>query len=68
MTPGESVDGPNLPQDLVLEDALQIVSAAAGNRANVVDAEGEIVGSIDLDRIIGGIARPDESSQGEKYR
>lgn len=69
MTRGETVDGPNLPQDLVLEDALQIVSATKLNRANVVDAGGEVIGSISLDQIIGGVARPGESGdQGERYR
>ena len=69
MTRGESVDGPNLPHDLVLEDALPIVSAAKGQQANVVDAGGEVVGSISLSRIIDGISRPGESGdQGEKYR
>lgn len=69
MTPGEPVDGPNLPHDLVLEDALPIVSAAKGHQANVVDAGGEVVGSIGLSRIIDAIARPGEGGdQGEKYR
>ena len=69
MTPGESVDGPNLPHDLVLEDALPIVSAAKGNQANVVDAGGEVIGAIDLGRIIDAIARPGGSgAEGEKYR
>ena len=70
MTPGESVDGPSLPHDLVLEEALPIVSAAKLNQANVVDADGqEAIGSIRLSQIVAGIARPAESGdQGERYR
>ena len=69
MTPGVSVDGPSLPHDLVLEEALQIVSASQLNQANVVDADGEVIGSISLNQIIDGIARPVEASdQDQKYR
>ena len=69
MTPGEAVDGPRVAHDLVLEEALQIVSATQDHRANVVDADGAVIGSIDLNQIIDGIARPVESNdQGETYR
>ena len=69
MTPGDSVDGPSLPHDLVLEEALQIVSASQLKQANVVDADGEVIGSISLNQIIDGIARPVEASdQDQKYR
>lgn len=69
MTPGESVDGPNLPHDLVLEEALQVVGAAPFNQANVVDADRKVIGSINLKQIIDGIARPVESSDPEvRYR
>ena len=69
MTPAESVDGPSVPHDLVLEEALQIVSAAQSNQANVVDTDGQVIGSINLKQIIDGIARPVESGdQEERYR
>ena len=69
MTPAESVNGPSVPHDLVLEEALQIVSAAQSNQANVVDTDGQVIGSINLRQIIDGIARPLESSdQEERYR
>ena len=69
MTPAESVDGPSVPHDLVLEQALQIVSAAQSNQANVVDTDGQVIGSINLKQIIDGIARPVESGdQEERYR
>ena len=69
MTPGESVDGPNLPHDLVLEEALQVVGAAPFNQANVVDTDRQVIGSINLKQIIDGIARPVESSDPDvRYR
>ena len=69
MTPDESVDGPNLPHDLVLEEALQVVGATQFKQANVVDADGKVIGSIGLKQIIDGIARPVESSSQEaRYR
>ena len=69
MTPGEGVDGPSLPHDLVLEEALQAVSATRLDRANVVDADGKTIGSISLKQIIDAIARPAEDSDQEaRYR
>ncbi len=69
MTPGEAVDGPSLPCDLVLEEALQVVSAAPLGRANVVDGGGNAVGSISLQQIIDAIARPaEEGDQEARYR
>ena len=69
MTPGEGVDGPSLPHDLVLEEALQAVSATRLDRANVVDADGKTIGNISLKQIIDAIARPAEDSDQEaRYR
>ena len=69
MTLGEGVDGPSLPHDLVLEEALQAVSATRLDRANVVDADGKTIGSISLKQIIDAIARPAEDSDQEaRYR
>ena len=69
MTPDESVEGPNLPHDLVLEEALQVVGATQLNQANVVDADRTVIGSISLKQIIDGIARPVEGSgQEARYR
>ena len=69
MMPGASVDGPSVAQDLVLDEALQAVSAAQSDRANVVDADGEIIGSVSLKQIIDAMARPaDESDQEARYR
>ncbi len=69
MTPGEGVDGPSLPHDLVLEEALQAVSATRLDRANVVDVDGKTIGNISLKQIIDAIARPAEDSDQEaRYR
>ena len=69
MTPGESVDGPDIPLNLVLEEALQVVGATQFKQANVVDADGKVIGSISLKQIIDGIARPVVGTRQEgRYR
>ena len=69
MTPGEGVDGPRVAQDLVLDEALQVVSAAPSGEASVVDAEGKPVGSVTLKQIINAMARPaEEGEQEARYR
>ncbi len=69
MTPGAGVDGPNVEHDLVLDEALQIVSAAPSGEASVVDAEGKPVGSVSLKQIINAMARPaEEGDQEARYR
>ena len=69
MTPGAGVDGPNVAQDLVLDEALQVVSAAPSGEASVVDAEGKPVGSVTLKQIIDAMARPaEEGEQEARYR
>lgn len=68
MTPDDSVEGPDLPHDLVLEEALQIVTATEGKKANVVDSDGNPLGSISLNQIVDAIAKPEETTQSEaKY-
>lgn len=65
----QSVEGPDISQDLVLEQALQITAASAGKAANVVDQGNKVVGSITLDQVVAGLARPDESAPAEgQYR
>ena len=69
MTPGESVDGPDIALNLVLEEALQVVGATQSKQANVVDADGKVIGSISLKQIIDGIARPVVGTRQEgRYR
>ncbi|MGB0846408.1 MAG: quaternary amine ABC transporter ATP-binding protein [Thiolinea sp.] len=69
MTAGTSVDGPNLNQTMVLEEALPLVSATDSKACNVVDDAGTVLGSIDLDQIIAGLARPDvETNPENRYR
>ena len=69
MTPGQGVDGPSVAHDLVLDEALQAVSAAPSGEASVVDAEGKPIGSVSLKQIIGAMARPaEEGDQEARYR
>ena len=68
MTPDDSVDGPEVAHDLVLEEALQIVTATENKKANVVDSNGNTLGCISLKQIVDAIAKPDETTQSEaKY-
>ena len=69
MTPGKGVDGPSVAHDLVLDEALQVVSAAPSGRASVVDAEGKAIGSVSLKQVIDAMARPaDNNDQEARYR
>ena len=69
MTPGAGTDGPSLAHDLVLDEALQAVSAAGADRASVVAGDGKAIGSISLKQIIDAMARPAEGSEQEaRYR
>lgn len=69
MTPDVTVDGPNIPATVVLEDALQMVSKSDTQLANVEDSSGNVVGSISVKQIIEGLARPEPVGQDEiRYR
>lgn len=69
MTSDASCSGPNLQPDVVLEDALQQVVGADARAGNVVDDEGGVLGSIHIDQIIAGIARPNIENKGDtRYR
>ena len=69
MTRGQSVQGPEVSQDLVLEEALQAVAASDTNAVNIVDETSAVVGSITLEQIVAGLARPQvENSTEGQYR
>ncbi len=69
MDVGVSVDGPDIPADMVLEEALQIAASSGTRAGNVVNRENQIVGSINLDQIVAGLARPaDVSTKEGMYR
>jgi len=69
MTPELSVQGPNISAEMVLEDALQAVASTKSRSANIVSDRDEIIGSITMDQIIAGLARPEElSDSGNQYR
>ncbi len=65
MTPGRPAGGAavTVRDNLVLEEALQRVAGAGA--ADVVDADGAVLGSIHLEQIIAGIARPGVKGGGE---
>jgi len=65
MTRGQSVEGGAISHKMVLEDALQAVSQTGNQAANVVDNEDRIVGSITIQQIVEGLARPAVDSQEE---
>lgn len=69
MTPGQSIDAPNISNTMVLEEALQVVSHTDSQSANVVDEQGHSLGSITTRQIVDGLARPAVGSQEEtRYR
>ena len=69
MTPNVSVSGPNFRHDVVLEEALQQVVGTKTRAGNVVNDAGEVLGSIHMDKIIEGIARPKvEGNEEARYQ
>ena len=69
MTKGSSVEGPNIMQDTVLEEALTEIAASNSKSCNVVDKSGTIQGSISLDQVIAGLVRPKVNTNVEtQYR
>lgn len=68
MNKGERAAGPLLAQDMVLDEALQAVVAANALAANVTNEKGEVLGSVELSRIVMAMARPEEQSGRERYK
>ena len=69
MSGGEKTDGPNLLHNIVLEDALQEIAHTETQAGNVIDDNDNIIGSIHIDQIIQGIARPKvEAENAAKYK
>lgn len=70
MGSNQSVEGPDVLESMVLEDALQVAANSPARAANVVDQSNQLLGSITLNEIIAGLARPEESisAQGGQYR
>lgn len=65
MTPGHSVEGPAISSKMVLQDALQAVSNAETEAANVTNQDGRNMGSITMRQIVAGLARPAVESNDE---
>lgn len=69
MTAGESINGPQIDQHTVLEDALQVIANTDAAAANVVDDSGSTIGAITLKQVVDGLARPAEETNPEsRYR
>ena len=69
MTAGTSIQGLALNENMVLEEALPLVADTAEKACNVVDENNNILGSIDLNQIISGLARPKvETNPENRYR
>jgi len=69
MTPNQSIDGPDVPAKTVLENALQMVANTENLAGNVVDNNGTVLGTISMNQIIDGLARPDDNSESDtRYR
>lgn len=69
MNAGQTVQGPEIPADMVLEEALQLASGSETRAANIVDSDNSVIGSISLDQIVAGLARPQVDSPSEgQYR
>ena len=66
----KSVEGPEIEGGTVLEDALQVAAASPAKAANVIDENNQLLGSITLEEIIAGLARPEDKvdSEGGQYR
>jgi glycine betaine/proline transport system ATP-binding protein len=68
MIDGGGEDGPRLPMNAPLEDALTILSSAGTTEGSVVDAAGNLMGKIELATAIQAIRRPERSSTDLQYR
>lgn len=67
MTVGAKVNGPDLNHNVLLEEALQLVSANETKEGNVISDAGEVIGSINLAQIVRALSRP-SVELGEKTR
>ncbi len=69
MSTGTGISGPDIVEKTVLEDALQVIANADTKAANIVDESGNTVGSITLEQVVKGLARPDvETNPESRYR
>ena len=55
-------NGPEIDRNTILEDALQIISKS-GSKSAVVTKDGESVGSVEINKMIDAIVRPDKTSE-----
>jgi glycine betaine/proline transport system ATP-binding protein len=58
MTPGVSVEGPNVDAGLVIEEVARVLSAEGQDAANVINSRGKLLGSISMGDIISAMVPP----------
>ena len=58
--------GPELPGDMMVEDAAQLVTESPSSQARVMDADGQVVGCVTISDLIRAMARPDIESRLEE--
>jgi len=68
MSPNPINGSVTIPREMVLEEALQAVAHVEGQSANIMDASKKVIGSISLEQIVRGLARPDVEAQAGQYR
>jgi len=65
MTPGVTVDGPNVDASLVLEEVARVLSAAGKEAANVINSRGKLLGSITMSDLIAAMVPPKADAASE---
>lgn len=68
MSPNPVSGDVRIPRTMVLEEALQAVAHVDGQSANIVGDDNNVMGSISLEQIVRGLARPDVEAQAGQYR
>lgn len=58
ITPGISVDGPNVDASLVIEEVARVLSAEGKDAANIINSRGKPLGSISMSDIIAAMVPP----------
>jgi len=69
MSAGSTTNGTGIHQHTVLEDALQVITQSENHSVNITNDAGDTIGSINLEQVVQGLARPNvESNPESRYR
>jgi len=66
MSPPNDQPGPELPGEMLVEDAAQLVTESPSSQARVTDPNGQVIGVVDIKSLIRAMARPDIESRLEE--